>query len=398
VEELQQDGLGLLLQGTTVVDLCSQKAEETGWAIGDQIVEVSGQRVVSFEEFIERFKVAQEKQFHDGSPICLGVLRRESMGDADDDDDAEDALAKFFDEASMADLAKKLQRKFDVLSDGLQRKLDAGSVGDSNSGFRGLLARQNSGDSADEDETPAAAPPPPLPITENPYIQALRKRRSEHLFSVDGWASDGWPPSGEGGNSAEGGGSLASRLATQRIDAVATLSRSRPSPEMPQLFSSSCAPQCQEQMCISEIRPTPRLDVAAMEPCMGASREGAFWQMPHRCRSQAIDDESSLDAILHAVTKVSRAHSDATCAIATIVAAVPSPSRAVGNTQRHGQAISAARRLPRSNAVASDSFLIGLDAPVNAFNEEVMEVAVVPIPPAVADASRNFALHLLSSQ
>jgi hypothetical protein len=60
VSELLEDNtLGLLLHGTSVVGFCSSKAEQAGWRVGDQIVEVNGQRVGSFDEFLECFVQSQ---------------------------------------------------------------------------------------------------------------------------------------------------------------------------------------------------------------------------------------------------------------------------------------------------------------------------------------------------
>jgi len=183
VHELLEDGtLGLLLHGTSVVGFCSSQADSAGWAVGDQIVEVNGHRVAMFDEFIDRFVSAQE----DGFPIEFSVLRREQ--EVEETEGAEDALEGFFSATNFVDLAGQLQKKF-------------------------------AGTSMGQAPMPN---PPPIPeedsmqfesITENPYIQALRKRRTELCRNAEGWAS-------------EVAESLAARLATQRSDALASLTRS----------------------------------------------------------------------------------------------------------------------------------------------------------------------------
>jgi len=214
VQKLLEDGtLGLLLHGTSVVGFCSPQAEEYGWLIGDQIVEINGHRVSVFDEFLDRFLAAQEEGF----PIDFSVLRRETLslaggaaaaaasgnaisssgglanlltaGAAAGSLGAEGALDNFFDATDLGDLAGQMQRKFGG-------PLPHGSE---------ALSPAMSGLPPDEKDEHLSRSDS---ITENPYIQALRKRRSELLKSAEGW---------------ENTDSLASRLATQRSDALATL-------------------------------------------------------------------------------------------------------------------------------------------------------------------------------
>merc|ERR1712232_1271371 len=83
---------------------------------------------------------------------------------------------------------------------------------------------------SDEDDERRADPPVPRSpsITDNPYIQALRRQRDELFRGVEAWRS-------------EMADSVASRLATQRSDGLATLTAAAaPTPRMrPGLSESS---------------------------------------------------------------------------------------------------------------------------------------------------------------
>merc|ERR1719199_1285214 len=113
-ELLEDNTLGLLLHGTSVVGFCSSRAEQAGWRVGDQIVEVNGQRVGSFDEFLECFVQSQSQH---GLPIDFSVLRRELRPLSGEADEAEDALESFFSATNFVDLAGQLQRKFGSSSD-----------------------------------------------------------------------------------------------------------------------------------------------------------------------------------------------------------------------------------------------------------------------------------------
>lgn len=179
VHALLQDGtLGLLLHGTSIVGFCSAEAEKVGWAIGDQIVEVNGQRIALFDEFLEKFVAAQEQGF----PIDFSVLRRECV---EEQELSEDALDSFFSGTNFVDLAGQLQQKFGNFSPAREVQSNMGTP--------------RSQDTQVQNES----------ITENPYIQALRKRRDELRFTTEKWA--------------DGSYTLASRLATERYDALASL-------------------------------------------------------------------------------------------------------------------------------------------------------------------------------
>lgn len=203
VHRLLEDGtLGLLLHSTTVVGFCNAAVEDYGWVIADQIVEINGHRVTNFDEFLDRFLAGQDQGF----PIDFSVLRREALrgppGSAADEwaalDDtgaasAEGTLDSFLAETELGDILGQLQQKFGQAThhgEGLSPAMSGLQSDDGD----GHFMRCDS-------------------ITENPYIQALRKRRSELLQS-----SEGWERFDE---------SLPSRLATQREDALTMLLANR---------------------------------------------------------------------------------------------------------------------------------------------------------------------------
>lgn len=263
VSHLLEDGtLGLLLHGTSVVGFCSPAAEASGWMLGDQIVEINGRRVAIFDEFLDQFLSAQQEGF----PIKFSVLRKEAACPDDEHNDdyaAESALDNFFGDTDFGDIAGQLQRKFGAVG-----ILPGDGGQSSSSGLDSSADWQHSSES----------------ITDNPYIQALQKRRSELLKSSEGWTQEACD-------------TLATRLATQRSDALATLSSSgrhtsafaecggddgeglsaecgpgssadcAPGGIPPALTAFSltvCARPCSgEEHAAYEIQPTPRLDVEA---------------------------------------------------------------------------------------------------------------------------------------
>jgi hypothetical protein len=247
VDRLLEDGtLGLLLHGTSIVGFCAPQAEDFGWSIGDQIVEVNGHRTVTFDDFFDRFVAAQEK----GMPIDFSVLRREVVDEAG----AEETLDSFLGATKMRDLAGLLRKKFGPNS--LSREAE------------GMAPPSTM--SADADKGPVdSCLSRSESITENPYIQALRKRRDDLFKTAEGWILD------EGCNA-----SIAVQLATQHNGGLATLT-SKPSLEkvgrpgklqLHPLAWAGCATavgsgHCgnQEAACIAsyDIRPTPRADAPA---------------------------------------------------------------------------------------------------------------------------------------
>jgi len=247
VDKLLEDGtLGLLLHGTSVVGFCSAEAEAFGWAVGDQIVEINSQRVAVFDEFLDHFMAAQEEGF----PIDFSVLRREA-DDPDESKHAEGALEDFFSATNFLDLAGQMQQKFGAMP----------AFAEDNGPQTSALPADDGDGQCFHSES----------ITENPYIQALRKRRSELFRSAEGWSND-----------AE---SLAAKLATQRSDALATLLKRRqetpriksalplcdagsgsagdlpPPLQWPVGLACGARPCGSHEAMTYEIQPTPRPDV-----------------------------------------------------------------------------------------------------------------------------------------
>lgn len=238
-ELLEDNTLGLLLHGTSVVGFCSSRAESAGWCVGDQIVEVNGQRVGSFEEFLERFVQSQAEH---GLPIDFSVLRREQKPLAGEADEAEDALENFFSATNFVDLAGQLQKKF-------------GATSERNPSFDGeemnQIIRSDS-----------------MSILENPYIQALKKRRDELLLSTEGWTGAVGTPSSA---------SIASRLATRKDAGIATLEDAG-GPQKPCGWPF-CISENREKFCreapVNEVMPTPRVDrfEALDTQCLNSTRK-----------------------------------------------------------------------------------------------------------------------------
>eukprot|EP00435_Cladocopium_sp_Y103_P050670 s1176_g15.t1 len=208
IDTLLKDGtLGLLLHGTSVVGFCSEEVADQGWLVGDQIVEINGKRVSAFDEFLERFVAAQVQGF----PIVFSVLRREAP-EAVESPVAKDPLDSFFSEMQFSDLASQLKTKFGPQPKQVTTFQAASSFGE-------------------------------LSILENPYIQALRKRRSELSRSPEGWSEDYQAQS------------LAAKMASERGDALATLSKD--STETPRRYErNSRSPSAFDLFsCITAFRP-----------------------------------------------------------------------------------------------------------------------------------------------
>lgn len=194
VSELAEDGtLGLYMHGTSVVGFSGVAADIAGWVVGDQIVEVNGARVSAFSDFLDRFAEAQEAGF----PMVFTVLRRELQEDLGEDA-AQGAIESFFSGHTFMEIAGQLQNKFKTPL-----------APDSPSDRRQNEGKRNGGnlklDSVLHD-----------PVFDNPYVQALRRRRSDLMRSSAGW----WR---QGDADDMDDSSLASRLATQRSGALSTL-------------------------------------------------------------------------------------------------------------------------------------------------------------------------------
>lgn len=216
ISELAEDGtLGLFMNGTSIVGFSSPSATDVGWFVGDQIVEVNGSRVANFHEFLDLFRQAQSLGF----PILFTVLRREQQHEVIEET-AEGAIENLFNEHSFTEIAGQLQDTFKS-----QRPIP------------GPLQR---GEYKPYD-----------PIFDNPYVQALRQRRSDLMRSSAGW----WKQD----ESDELGSSLAARMATERSDALSTLvppskePKSGPKPWTAMFSPLStwfyCSPHIAEESC-----------------------------------------------------------------------------------------------------------------------------------------------------
>lgn len=272
---LLEDGtLGLLLHGTTVVGFYTEEAQAFGWQTDDQIVQINGRNVGDFEDFLMHFAAAQEEGF----PVDFGVLRRENVADETCRDvAAEKVLTSFFSEHSVADLAGQLERKFG--------NTPAPSRPDGHAAASASIWSATTGISEEEEEQCEDGQVfRSESITDNPYIQALRRQRDELFRSVEGWRS-------------EMADSVASRLATQRSDGLATLTTPTSFAETPrtqfvQNVSSTlawgsclntgvdqlpCGLRTSGEVCrFQEMTPTPRVD-REMEAFRGPLDELQAW-------------------------------------------------------------------------------------------------------------------------
>lgn len=196
VQELLQDGsLGLILHGTSLVGFSCAEAAEAGWSIGDQIVEVNGHRVANFEEFLDRFLGARTE----GLPIEFFIVRKEHLANVSvvreekpDGTFAEvdGTLTDFLSRSDLWDIAGRMHQKFGTTTKRPSEEFAfsiAGSFPDDGSDH--MIKCES--------------------ITENPYIQALRKRRTELIETSETWEHLDK--------------SLPSQLATKRSDALSTL-------------------------------------------------------------------------------------------------------------------------------------------------------------------------------
>jgi hypothetical protein len=254
-ELLEDNTLGLLLHGTSVVGFCSSRAENAGWRVGDQIVEVNGQRVGSFDEFLECFMQAQCEV---GLPIDFSVLRREQRP-LSETEDAEDALENFFSATNFLDLAGQLQRKFGASTDRDSRGISLENE-DCN------MIRSES-----------------MSIMENPYIQALKRRRDELLLSTEGW-------SGSIGTSASA--SLASQLASRKDTGIATLEDTLPLP--PTRFIDAPKPCGGWPFCMADRPPGGwREGTAPINEMQPSPRVEQFDVLDGRCSLRSRRDKTS---------------------------------------------------------------------------------------------------------
>lgn len=200
VDALQADNtLGLLLNGVAIVGFRILEAKDVGWNIGDKIVEVNGECVSCYDQFMERFRDAQKRQ---GFPIRFGVLRREgSSPDVyDAEATAEDTLHNFFNTTDFELLTGRLQ-------DGLPLQ-----SGESNSTARDAQGFDGGYGSLNAHFQNYAM--------EHPFVTALKHRRDALVRGNAGWSK--WSDD----DFADTCDTVASRLA-RRQDGVSTLHISR---------------------------------------------------------------------------------------------------------------------------------------------------------------------------
>lgn len=341
-ELLEDNTLGLLLHGTSVVGFCSSRAEAAGWRVGDQIVEVNGQRVGSFDEFLERFV---ESQVENGLPIDFSVLRREQRPAAGEVDEAEDALENFFSATNFVDLAGQLQRKFGSTSERERNQ----SFSDEE-GF-GQIIRSES-----------------MSILENPYIQALRRRRDELFLSTEGWTGAVGTPASA---------SIASRLATRGDAGIATLEdpvdRSGPLKPCgwPFCISEGRANGCREAPW-SDVLPTPRAD--------------QFDSFDSHCATatRPVNEASSSStwAVFDATESSGAPYISAPCADAGVIVTAPYDTTTSGSGSEKENSAEPEARLDK-----------GVDG---SSPDDIKNSAGDPAQPTSASAaSRNFASRLL---
>eukprot|EP00746_Dinoflagellata_sp_MGD_P121218 gnl/MRDRNA2_/MRDRNA2_56464_c0_seq1.p1 gnl/MRDRNA2_/MRDRNA2_56464_c0~~gnl/MRDRNA2_/MRDRNA2_56464_c0_seq1.p1 ORF type:complete len:349 (-),score=71.87 gnl/MRDRNA2_/MRDRNA2_56464_c0_seq1:2-1048(-) len=228
VHELSEgQSLGVLISGTQVMGFHHAVAISAGWQIGDQVVDVNGRLVQSFEQFEAAFNAAK----NEGFPIDFAVLRRESASEVGD------GLEDFFHRLEWQEIKNALYTNInpESLNSAIVAKLA------SQNPHRNVVQRRNTSTephgedlryppAADMDHMAEKRIPVPLKshrkcikfaelikqdlmVECSPPVQALLQRRKELRSTVD--------------QSVE---SLATRLATQRIDGLASFATPRKSP------------------------------------------------------------------------------------------------------------------------------------------------------------------------
>jgi len=255
VDSLQADNtLGLLLKGTSVVGFRTLEAMHVGWRPGDKIVEVSGQHVKTFDEFMGCFQLSLQKH---GFPVHFSVLRREDDVEAEGDGDQ---LLNFFSNTDFDNMSrqprgrrseKPSQRgRAQPLVEPHAPSLGADMVASSSSGNllpeRGGTVTQSLSISS----------------MEHPFVTALKLRRDALVRGSAGWAK--WADDDFEDTSSD---SVASRLA-QRQDGVSTLHVRHQQQGYRQLQQhKSCSWLCSPNNIINgtrmesvdhELAPTPR--------------------------------------------------------------------------------------------------------------------------------------------
>lgn len=270
VSQLQADNtLGLLLNGTTIVGFRIPEARDTGWCVGDQIVDVAGHCVGTFEEFMERF---QEARLKHGFPVVFNVLRHEDQS-PDAEATAEDTLQNFFNNTDFANLTSQLSEKWhdsspvaddrrisDFTANNSGRQAPTTADG-SYCSSRAPLSAVSHGSSR-APENPFTTHDPSCGFSsEHPFVTALKLRRDALLRSSAGWAKYA------DDDAADTCESVASRLA-KRHDGVSTLHVSRRDEKkddrLPACSESPaswfCSGDSGSRAVDYELAPTPRVE------------------------------------------------------------------------------------------------------------------------------------------
>jgi len=271
VQRLEKDDtLGILLHGTSVVGVRTALASEAGWRRGDQIVEVCGHRVTTFDEFLEFFFAAQER----GLPMSFGVLRRQSSEELGAVSEA--FVDGFLTKTNVQDLAGLMRAKFGT-GHAMRRPPTPCSARSQNKRMPPRCG------AAFEFQNPTAVPGKEGKcVTENPYIQALKQRREEFFNSSEGaWApSDGLEP-------------LAAQLATRRSDALATLTAQQPEAWTAFLGTQACMSGCR---CGSKCVPqTASSNWCPCRSCMSEADAETDLPPPSRPPDMMLEDSSIVD-------------------------------------------------------------------------------------------------------
>lgn len=256
VDSLQADNtLGLLLKGTCVVGFRTLEAMHVGWRPGDKIVEVSGQHVKTFDEFMGCFQLSLQKH---GFPVHFTVLRREDDVEAEGDGDQ---LLNFFSNTDFDNMSRQPRgRRSEKPS---RRAQPQPHVAQPQAAALGadMVASSSSGDLLPE-RGGTVTQSLSISSMEHPFVTALKLRRDALVRGSAGWAK--WADDDFEDTSSD---SVASRLA-QRQDGVSTLHVRHQQQGYRQLQQhKSCSWLCSPNNIINgtrmesvdhELAPTPR--------------------------------------------------------------------------------------------------------------------------------------------
>mmetsp|Transcript_72386 Transcript_72386/g.125496 ORF Transcript_72386/g.125496 Transcript_72386/m.125496 type:complete len:776 (+) Transcript_72386:151-2478(+) len=235
-EPPEQDGsLGLLLSGNTVVAFTCPEAQAAGWRLGDVIVKVNGRSCEHFNQFVQILAEAR----NDGFPIVFSVLRCEILQDQLDTECDLDDMVNL---TNVVERAEQMQFRpgflHGALVDGEKTVLKP-----SDWRLQGPVDWRLQGLSMSES------------VFENPYVDALRKRR----INLDEKHAEGWNSCGDMSAREDSRDSLASRLATQREGVASLTSKQDPKPR--KLRGPSWYPM----LCASEEEPADPVSTFATQ-------------------------------------------------------------------------------------------------------------------------------------